>query len=208
MLGTIFKRGLLAIAPIAVTIALIQWLFSTLEGVFSVPIKAVIGPEHYFRGMGIIVALVFILLVGTIINNWIVQKISLLGEAILNKIPLVKTLYNSIGEMMSYFRSKEQQSQGGVVMLDIQGIKLLGLVTRESFKELPIGIGAEGDIAVFLPLSYQIGGHTIIVPRSKVTKIDMNVEEAMRFAVTAGMLTQPKKSLDDDNLLPKSNKTK
>ena len=109
MLGTIFKRGLLAVAPLAVTLALIQWLFSTLEGVFSVPIKAIIGSEHYFRGMGIMVALVFIFLVGTIINNWIVQKISLLGESILNKIPLVKTLYNSIGEMMSYFRSKDQQ---------------------------------------------------------------------------------------------------
>lgn len=196
MLGKIFKRGLIAIAPLAATIALVQWLFSTLEGVFSGPIKAIIGEQYYFRGMGIVVALFFIFLIGSIINNWIVQKISHYGEILLKKIPLVKTLYNSVGEMMSYFQSKEKQKQGGVVILEFQGIRMLGLVTRETFHDLAKGIGEEGDIAVFLPLSYQIGGHTVIVPRSKVQRIDMNMEEAMRFCVTAGML-QTKKTGDE-----------
>ena len=197
MLAKIFKRGLIAIAPLAATIALIQWLFTTLEGIFSVPIKAVIGDQYYFRGMGIIVALFFIFLIGSIINNWIVQKLSSYAELLLKKIPLVKTLYNSIGELMSYFRSKEKQNQGGVVLIDIQGIKLVGLVTRESFKELPAGMGGDDDIAVFLPLSYQIGGHTVIVSRSKVKRIDMTVEEGMRFCVTAGVLNQNKKPIEE-----------
>ena len=197
MLAKIFKRGLIAIAPLAATIALIQWLFTTLEGIFSVPIKAVIGDQYYFRGMGIIVALFFIFLIGSIINNWIVQKLSSYAELLLKKIPLVKTLYNSIGELMSYFRSKEKQNQGGVVLIDISGIKLVGLVTRESFKELPAGMGGDDDIAVFLPLSYQIGGHTVIVSRSKVKRIDMTVEEGMRFCVTAGVLNQNKKPIEE-----------
>jgi uncharacterized membrane protein len=193
MIAKIFKRGLIAVAPLAATIALIQWLFSTLEGIFSVPIKAIIGEQHYFRGMGIVVALFFILLVGTIINTLLVQKISSLVEALLKKIPLVKTLYNSIGEMMSYFGSKETQSQGSVVIVEIAGLKVLGLVTRETFDELPSGMSEEGDVAVFLPLSYQIGGHTIIVPRSRLKRINMSVEDGMRFCVTAGVLAQPKK---------------
>ncbi|MCX6991119.1 MAG: DUF502 domain-containing protein [Chlamydiae bacterium] len=197
MLAKIFKRGLIAIAPLAATIALIQWLFTTLEGIFSVPIKAVIGDQYYFRGMGIIVALFFICLIGSIINNWIVQKLSSYAELLLKKIPLVKTLYNSIGELMSYFRSKEKQNQGGVVLIDILGVKLVGLVTRESFKELPAGMGGDDDIAVFLPLSYQIGGHTVIVSRSKVKRIDMTVEEGMRFCVTAGVLNQNKKPVEE-----------
>ena len=197
MFAKIFKRGLIAIAPLAATIALIQWLFSTLEGVFSVPIKAIIGDQYYFRGMGIIVALFFIFLIGSIINNWIVQKLSSYAELLLKKIPFVKTLYNSIGELMSYFRSKEKQNQGGVVLIDILGVKLVGLVTRESFKELPPGMGEDDDIAVFLPLSYQIGGHTVIVSRSKVKRIDMSVEEGMRFCVTAGVLNQNKKPVEE-----------
>ncbi len=46
MMASIFKRGLIAIAPLAATLALVEWLFSTLEGVFSIPIKALIGPQY------------------------------------------------------------------------------------------------------------------------------------------------------------------
>ena len=96
-MGSIFKRGLIAVAPLALTLALFFWFFNMLEGVFSVPIKALIG-KYYFSGLGILVALVLILLVGSVINNWIIQKLSKAGEALLKKIPLVKTLYNSIGK--------------------------------------------------------------------------------------------------------------
>ena len=72
-MGKIFKRGLLAIAPLALTLALILWFFNTVEGIFSVPLKALVG-KYYFSGLGILVALVLIFLVGTIINNWIIQK--------------------------------------------------------------------------------------------------------------------------------------
>jgi uncharacterized membrane protein len=192
-MGKIFKRGLIAIAPLALTLALFLWFFNTLEGIFSVPLKALIG-KYYFSGLGILVALVLIFLVGTVINNWIIQKFSSLMERLLTKIPLVKTLYNSIGEMMSYFGSKEKHREEQVVLVEINGMRLVGLVTRDSFKDLPPGIGGEGDLAVYLPMSYQIGGYTVFLPRSRVTKLDMTVEEGMRFAVTAGVLTHPKKT--------------
>jgi uncharacterized membrane protein len=192
-MGKIFKRGLIAVAPLALTLALLLWLFNTLEGIFSVPIKAIIGAQYYFSGLGILVALVFIFLIGTIINNWIAQKVSTAFEKLLRRIPFVKTLYNSIGEMMSYFQSKETQKEEQVVIVEIDGMKLIGLVTRESFTGLPKGIGEEGDIAVYLPMSYQIGGYTVILPKERVKRIAMSVEEGMRFAVTAGVLSQHKK---------------
>ena len=192
-MGTIFKRGLIAIAPLALTLALFFWFFNMLEGAFSVPLKAIIGEDHYFSGLGILVALVLIFLIGIVINSWLIQKCSIALESLLTRIPLVKTLYNSICEMMSYFKSKENQKQGQVVLVEIAGSKLIGLVTRDSFEDLPEGIGQEGDVAVFLPMSYQIGGYTIFLPRSRVTKLSMTVEEGMRFAITAGVLAQPKK---------------
>jgi uncharacterized membrane protein len=197
MIGKIFKRGLIAVAPIAVTLALLHWLFTTFEGVFSGPIKAIIGEQHYYRGMGIGFALVIIFFIGFVINSWLVQKLSSWGDALVSKIPLVKTLYNSVGEMMSYFGSKETQKQGSVVLVEIHGFKFVGLVTRESFDELPRGIAEDGDIAVYLPLGYMIGGHTVILPRSKVKRIDMTVEEGMRFCVSAGVLAHAKKNGDE-----------
>lgn len=191
-MGKIFRRGLIAVAPLALTLALLLWFFNTLEGLLSAPLKALVGP-YYFSGLGILVALVLTFLIGTVINNWMIQKLSVAGELILQKIPLVKTLYNSIGEMMNYFGSKEKQKQEQVVLVEINGYKLVGLITRDSFEDLPKGLGEEGEIAVYLPMSYQIGGYTVILPKSHVKKLAMTVEEGMRFAVTAGVLAQTKK---------------
>lgn len=192
-MGKIFKRGLIAIAPIALTLALVLWLFNTLDSVFKPLMEAMVGPAHYFKGLGIIVSFIVIFLIGVVINSWVLQKISKAFESLLKRIPFVKTLYNSIGEMMSYFRSKDNRKEGKVVMVEISGMKLIGLITREDFLDTPKGIAEEGDIAVYLPMSYQIGGYTVILPKSCVKNIPMSMEEGMRFAVTAGVLTQTKK---------------
>jgi uncharacterized membrane protein len=191
-MGKIFKRGLLAIAPLALTLALILWLFNTMESLCRPAMQAIVG-DYYFRGLGILVFLFVIFLIGMVINNWILQKLSTAFENLLKKIPFVKTLYNSIGEMMSYFGSKDNRKDGKVVVVEINGMKLVGIITREDFLDVPKGIAVEGDIAVYLPMSYQIGGYTLIVPRSSVKNIAMTMEEGMRFAVTAGVLAQAKK---------------
>lgn len=191
-MGKIFKRGLIAIAPLALTLALVLWLFNAMEALFKPLMEVIVGP-HYFKGLGILVSLVVIFLIGVVINNWILQKISTAFESLLKRIPFVKTLYNSIGEMMSYFRSKDNRKEGKVVLVEINGMKLVGIITREDFLDTPKGLAEEGDIAVYLPMSYQIGGYTLILPKSCVKNIPMSMEEGMRFAVTAGVLTQSKK---------------
>lgn len=192
-MGKIFKRGLLAIAPIALTLVLLVWLFNTLESMFKPIVETVVAPCHYFKGLGILVALILIFIIGMLINSWLSQRISKMFERMLKRIPFVKTLYSSITEMMSYFRSKDNRKEGKVVMVEISGMKLLGIITREEFLDIPQGVAKEGDIAVYLPMSYQIGGYTVILPRSSVKPISMTMEEGMRFAVTAGVLSQTKK---------------
>ncbi len=68
--------------------------------------------------------------------------------------------------------------------------KLLGLVTRQSFEDTPAGMGDEHSVAVYLPMSYQIGGFTLILPRDQIEPIDMSIEDGLRFALTAGVTVQ------------------
>jgi len=185
MLGKIFLKGLMAILPIAITLTLVIWMLDAIERTFGYVIKAIIGPQHYYPGSGIIVGLIFVFIVGLIMNAWIVQKIYTYSDSVLKRIPLVKSLYGSICDMMNFFKARKEG--GEVVMVTISGNKVLGLVTRDTFYDLPSGIGTTGEIAVYVPMSYQLGGFTLIVPKSSVTKIDMSIEKAMRFAVTAGM---------------------
>lgn len=185
-MGKIFKRGLIAIAPLTLAIVIVVWLLRTLEDAFRLPLKAALG-KYYIPGMGIILALILIFIVGAVINTFIIQKISKRVDRMLARLPFFKIFYNSIGDMMNYFRPKEKE-QAKVVMVVIEGTRRLGIVTREDFEGVPAGIGKEDEIAVFIPMSYQIGGFTIIVSRSKVTPIEMTVEQGMRFIITGGVL--------------------
>ncbi len=197
-MGKIFKRGLFALAPVAVSIAIIVWLLGTLEEVFRVPLIWLVG-DYYFPGMGLIVAFILIFVVGIIINNYIIQKCTSLMDRIFARIPLFKTIYNSIGDMMSYFQPKDEEKRGKMVTIEIDSMRFLGILTREDFSDIPEGLGGDDRVTVFVPLSYQIGGFTTTVPRSAIKPMDMTVEEGMRFIVTAGMAgTKKKKSVAKD----------
>lgn len=72
-------------------------------------------------------------------------------------------------------------------MITFLDMKIMGLVSRDNFEDLPKGIGGEGDVAVYIPMSYQIGGMTVILPKSMVQPVNMGIEQGLRFAATAGM---------------------
>ncbi|MBT7461969.1 MAG: DUF502 domain-containing protein [Waddliaceae bacterium] len=187
-MGKIFTRGLIAIAPIVITIAAITWMYKMMETAFAGFIIHFIGAEYYFNGLGIIVALIAIFIIGIIVNTIIMQKVYSWGEGLLKRIPLVKTLYNSIYDIMSFFRTAKASEESRVVMVEVMGTRLIGIVTRETFEDLSWekdGVNTDEEIAVFLPLSYQIGGFTVLIPRSQVKPVDMTMEEGLRFSMTA-----------------------
>ncbi len=191
MIRKLFIDGIKAFVPFALTIAILVWLFSAIETFFGGIIKFFIGPQNYFTGLGLIVGIVCVFLVGVIYNAWIVKRLHTWADRLMRKIPLVKTLYNSISDLMGFFSSDKSKKMGKVVTFRWQGLNLIGMVTREDFAELPAGIAGEGEVAVYLPMSYQLGGYTVHVPRTDVKPLDMTVETAMRYIVTAGMSVTP-----------------
>jgi len=184
-MGKIFKRGFIALAPVAISIAIIIWLLRVLEDIFRVPLKWLVG-DYYFPGMGIAVAFVFIFCFGIVVNNYIIQRGTRIMDKILVRIPLFKTIYSSIGDLMAYFH-KDPEKGGRMVVVEIESMRFLAIVTREDFTDMPQGFGGEDRVTVFIPFSYQIGGFTATVPRSKIQPANMSVEQGMRFIVTAGM---------------------
>lgn len=187
MIKKIFVRGLITLAPLAITLAIVIWLFNFIEKVFSQIFIDIAGPKYYIPGMGVLIAIILIFLVGMLMGNWMSKKIYGAFEKLLQKMPLVKTLYRSILDLMSFFKNDQTQTNGKVVMVNFHGAKILGLVSREAFADLPNGIGKTGEVAVFLPMSYQIGGVTVIVPKSMIEPVQMTIEQGLRFAATAGM---------------------
>lgn len=201
MIGKTFLKGLAAILPLAITLALLMWFFSLIEGTLGSLIKDIIGPKFYFPGLGILVGLVIVFFVGLFMNAWIVQKLYQWTDLLFKRIPIVKALYNSVKELLKFFNSSKGKTDSNVVIITFQGMKLIGLVTRDNFDDMPAELGKEGDIAVYIPMSYQLGGFTVIVPKTMVQPVpDMTTEKGLRFVVTAGMQTSPDKNIEREGI--------
>jgi uncharacterized membrane protein len=138
--------------------------------------------------MGLVVAVVLIFVVGLAMQGLITKQVMAWIDHYLHRIPLIKTIYGAVRDLTHLVSNQGGQKLGKVVMLQWPGtpIRLVGFVTVENLGDFQIA--AEEDcVAVYLPMSYQIGGYTAFVPRKLLTPLDMSLEEAMRFVVTAGV---------------------
>ncbi|MBC8027998.1 MAG: DUF502 domain-containing protein [Steroidobacteraceae bacterium] len=186
-IGSILLKGLVTILPIGLTIYFIYWLGITTEGLMSKPIKLVIDDANYWPGMGLVTGFLILFLVGLAVNAFIVRRVLGLGEELLLRVPVVKTVYSAIRDMTRLVNTdKKKGDLDRVVTLDYGPGKLIGFVTQEHANTIGIG-GGDDMIAVYLPMSYQIGGYTLYVSRSKVHETDLTVEQAMRIVLTGGV---------------------
>lgn len=187
-IANIFLKGLGAALPIALTLYLIFWLVSLLENSLRPVIELVLPNESYVTGMGFIAGLVLIFLFGLLIEAWVVRRVLEMAEDLLRRIPLIKTIYGGLRDFMDYFaRMKESKEMKKVVSVSIAGTQLIGFLTGETSDSLPGAQSLQGLVSVYLPMSYQIGGYTIYVPKDVIFPIDLPVEDAMRLVLTAGL---------------------
>jgi len=187
-IGKLFLQGLIAILPIALTLYLIYWLAATAESVLGQAIRFVFK-DYYRPGLGVLAGFLLTLGVGILLRIWVFRKIFSLGEALLKKIPGIKSIYGSIRDLVGFFDASKQREFDKTVMVSIgnDDTRLMGVLTRENFADLPQGIGEDETVGVYLPMSYQLGGFTVMVPKSRIQPVDMTVDQAMQFVLTAGV---------------------
>ena len=185
----IFLTGLAAVLPITVTVYVLYWLGSTAELLMGRGLRMLIPDSLYWPGMGVVAGLALVFAIGVLMSAWLFRAFVGWGERLLERIPLVKTLYGSVRDLMGFFSGTDKKTMSKAVMVTAgnTGLRFIGFITREDFGNLPTGIGGDDTVAVYLPMSYQMGGYTTMVPRSAVQPIDMSIEDAMRFALTAGV---------------------
>ncbi len=188
----IFKRvlqGLAAVLPISITLYLVYWLFSATERLLKPVVVWITGEAAYFPGLGILAAIPILFLAGLMVNTFGVRYLLKLGDRMLAKIPLIKSVYGGLQDVMRVFTLAEDKNLKTVVSLDMgNDTRLIGFVTGKSSGEqlFPGEDGTAAKVGVYLPMSYQIGGFTVYVEPDRLEHLDIGVEAAMRIAVTGG----------------------
>ena len=196
-LGKLFLKGLAVVIPAALTLAILWWVAAGAERLLGSVLKFTLPEGWYIPGMGLVSGLILIALVGLLSHVLIFQKLFNLGEAILHRLPLVKSIYTAIKDFIDYLNPDKKAEMGKVVMVQLPGqsFQLLGFVTREQFDDLPFTPAADDPVAVYMPMSYQIGGYTAFLPRSCLTPLDIPFEQAMKLVLT-GSVTKDREPVE------------
>jgi uncharacterized membrane protein len=179
-------QGLLTIFPLVVTIYLVYWFITSVEhGVRSI-IEFVDPNVDYFPGLGIIVGIAVLLGVGWLVNAYFVRRLIKFGGTILERIPVIKTVYVGLRDFVGFMSMTKKQSEGSAVLVEIGGKKLIGFITdRKANKTL--GVGDNNLVGVYMPLGYMIGGYVVYVDKNELIYLSISSEKAMRIALTGGM---------------------
>lgn len=181
--------GLITMLPLLLTFYLLYWFVVTTESFLGDVIRTAMPEEMYRPGMGVVAGLVAAFIVGLLMHTLIVQRWFYRGERIVYRLPLIKSVYLSIRDLLDYFSSESKKEFEQVVAITFgdTGMQVVGLVTQTDMKHMPKDFNQQDSILVYIPMSYGIGGFAVLVPRSATRPLNMSMEDAMRFTLTAGV---------------------
>jgi uncharacterized membrane protein len=189
-LSGVFIQGLAITLPITLTAALLYWLVSITESFVGDLIRTLFPDFEYRPGLGTLAAVAVVFAAGVLMNVWAARQLVLIFDGMLDHVPLVKTIYGGLRDIATFLSKKDTKSgfRKVVAVRFASDVRLVGFVTVEDFSALAMnGKDKSSPLGVYLPMGYQIGGFTVFVPRTAVEPLDMSVEDAMRFTLTAGV---------------------
>jgi len=181
-----FFRGLLAFLPVFVTVYAVYYLGAWLNRVSNQLLALVLPELAEVPGLGILVGVVGLLLLGLLVSSRLTRWIYHVVETPLRKLPIIKELYTALKQLTDYLSQSDDTRAGQVVAVRHPQLELslIGLLMRRDTGAIGLPAADAERVAVYLPMSYQVGGFTVFVPRDWVTTIDMPVETAMRETLT------------------------
>lgn len=175
-LANYFLRGLLITAPAALTFYLcwvaIRWVDSLLG--IKIP------------GLGLVLALVGVTLIGALASNLVTRTLLATADQALARLPFVRLLYTSIKDLLNAFVGEKRRFNRPVRARIGEGdaeVYVLGFATSESLRHL----GLDGQVSVYVPFSYSVAGHILILPAARVTPLAVDAADAMAFIISGGV---------------------
>lgn len=170
-----FARGLVLLAPLAVTVWVCWIVFRSVDGWLGLPIP----------GAGFVATLVLITLFGFLGTNLLTRSAVAALEALMTRLPFVRLLYGSTKDLLNAFVGEKRRFDKPVIvsLTADHSVRLIGFVTQQSLQHL----GLSDQVAVYCPHSYNFSGQLYVVRSSQVEPLDVASADAMAFVVSGGV---------------------
>ena len=182
-LSKYFINGLIVTVPIAITLFVVLEIFDAAENILGrhLPVR--------FPGIGLVVGLALIFIIGWLSSHWVLRRLIEFGERLLNTIPFIKFIYNSVKKVSTaVFESHQLFKQAVLVPFPHPESKVLGFIVPGITAELSGGLQEE-QVCVFVPMSLNMtSGFNIIVPKKDIILLEISSESALQYVLTAGAI--------------------
>ena len=179
-----FFRGLVLLAPLAVTVYVSVVLFQAIDGWLGLSIP----------GVGFVATLLFITLVGLLGSNLLTRGAVSVFDGLLAKLPFVNLVYGSTRDLVKAFVGEKRRFDKPVLVELYPGghAHVIGFVTQESLSQL----GHASMVSVYVPQSYHWAGQVFVFPANAIQRLDASSAAVMAFIVSGGVTEIPRSDAD------------
>jgi uncharacterized membrane protein len=179
-----FLAGFFVTVPLVISVAALVWIFGIIDGFTGSLATRVLGRE--VPGLGILITVLVVLTVGAVATNVIGRRVLAKAEGWLMLIPVFRTIYAPVKQLVVAFSPESEVGFKRVVMVeDPHRGWAMGFLTKEFTVDR--GHGAEPMLAVYVPTNHLYLGDVVVCPRGRAVFPDISVEEGIRIFLTGGM---------------------
>jgi uncharacterized membrane protein len=176
-----FFRGVIVVAPLAVTIYICLAIFTSIDNWLGFRIP----------GVGFVLTIVAITLIGFLASNLITRGLLAALESTLQRLPFVRLLYGSTRDLLNAFVGEKRRFDQPVLVSPMpqSGIRVLGFLTQDSLAV----IGMAEHVTVYIPQSYGFAGQLIVVPATQIAPLAAESADVMAFIISGGVTQIPER---------------
>ena len=199
--------GLLVVVPGVITVWVLNWIISTLDQTLQI-LPASWQPDkvlgYHIPGFGVVLTLAILLLVGGVASNFVGRKLVSWGDALVSRIPVVRSIYSSVKQVSDTLFSESGNAFRTAVMVQWPhaGMWTVGFVTGAPSGELSrhlhaapsdgAGASTEEFVSVYVPTTPNpTGGYLVMVRKSDCVELNMSVDAALKYIVSMGVVAPP-----------------
>lgn len=185
--------GLLVVVPVAITLAVLNWIVGTLDQTLLILPQAwhpdrLIG--FHIPGFGVLLTLAILLLVGAAASNFVGKKLVILGDAIVSRIPVVRSIYSSVKQVSDTLFSESGNAFRTAVLVEWPrpGVWTIAFVTGTPGGDVANHLTGEY-VSVYVPTTPNpTGGYFVMLRKSDCIELKMSVDEALKYVVSMGVV--------------------
>ena len=196
MMGSIRRwllAGLLVLVPLAITLAVLNWIVGTLDQTLQI-LPTAWHPDRllgfHLPGFGVLLTLAIVLLMGAIASNFLGRKLGHWGNLLLHRIPIVRSIYSSVKQVSDTLFSENGNAfrQALLVQWPREGVWTIGFLTGvpggDVVNHLP------GDyLSVYVPTTPNpTGGYFVMLRKAECIELKMSVDEALTYVISMGVV--------------------